>query len=123
MLDSFAGSTDDAKLTAALSYAQAQTFIPAIQFPAREVVLSLSRTPFSGMKLIGPGGYGGPKNLELASGKYASGRVRLNVGVGTSSWMVGTGTLYDIFVGNIAFYGTRINLTRAQTCTQVPTLS
>jgi len=104
LLDSYTG-TDDAKLTAALAFAQAQAFIPAIQFPNREVVLSQSRTPFSGMKLIGPGGYGGPKNLELASGKYASGRVRLNLGVGTAAWMVGTGTYYDIFIGNIAFFG------------------
>lgn len=104
-LDSFAGTTDDDKLTAAFSYVQSQTFIPAIQFPDRVVTFSQSRTPFSGMKLIGPGVGQGPKNLELSSGKYSNGRVQLNVGAGTSAWMVGTTTYYDIFVGGIAFQG------------------
>lgn len=104
-LDSFSGATDDDKLTAALSYAQTQTYIPAIQFPNRTVTLSQTRIPFSGMKLIGPGAPGGPKNLELSSGKFSNSKVELNVGNGTASWMVATGTVYDIYIGNIAFQG------------------
>lgn len=104
-LDSFAGATDDDKLDAALAYAGAQTYIPAIQFPNRTVTLAKSgRIPFSGMKLIGPPG-AGPKNLELAGGKYTNGKVQLNVGNGTSSWFNGSGSLYDIYIGDLAFAG------------------
>lgn len=104
-LDEFAGANDDAKLTAALSYAAVQTRIPAIQFPARQVTLSTGgRTPFSGMKLIGPGGSGGPKNLELSSGSYVSHVVVLNVGANASALFNGASlTLYDIDVRNLAF--------------------
>lgn len=105
-LDSFAGATDDDKLTAALSYAQKQVFFPAIQFPNRDVVLNkCGRTPFSGMKLIGPGAPGGPKNLELSNGNYSNSKVRLNCGTNTSAWMSATKSLYDIYIGNLAFYG------------------
>ena len=101
-LDSFTGATDDDKLTAALSYVQAQTFMPAIQLPARQVTFSQTRTPFSGLKIIGAGPDTGPKNLELSSGKFVAGRVNLNVGTGVNSWWYGTGTYYDIYIGNIA---------------------
>jgi hypothetical protein len=104
-LESFPGASDDAKLDAALTYAAAQTYIPTIQFPARTLNLSKSRVPFSGMKLIGPAGHG-PKNLELASGKYTNGKVRLTCGSGSSSWFVaGSQNLYDIYIGNMAFHG------------------
>jgi hypothetical protein len=101
-LDSFAGADDDTKLDNALAYAAAQPHIPAVQFPAREVTLTKSRTPFSGMKLIGPDGTGGPKNLELLSGKYVNHQVNVNVGTGTSSWFYGTGTYYDIYISGLA---------------------
>ncbi|MDB5181094.1 MAG: hypothetical protein JWO54_857 [Candidatus Saccharibacteria bacterium] len=101
-LDSFAGANDDAKLTAALDYVQNQTFMPAIQLPARIVTFSQTRTPFSGLKIIGPGPGSGPKNLELSSGKFTYGRVSLNVGTGTNAWWYGTGTYYDIYFGNVA---------------------
>lgn len=104
-LDSFSGATDDDKFGAALSYAAAQTYIPAIRFGARVTTLSTTRTPFSGMKLIGPAGGQGPKNLELSSGKLVNHRVQINSGNGTSSWFYGTGTYYDIFVGGLAFQG------------------
>jgi len=105
-LDSFVGATDDAKLDAALSYAGAQTRIPAIQFSNRLTTLNtVGRIPFNGMKLIGPGGSAGPKNLELNSGKYVTHQVRLNVGNGTSSWFNGTGSIYDVYIGDLAFQG------------------
>lgn len=103
LLDSFPGS-DDGKLTAALSYAAAQTHIPAIQFPARDVNLSqMGRIPFSGMKLIGPGGSNGPKDLELSSGKFVTHNVHLT---GSGSWFVGDGlTPYNVLVADLAFTG------------------
>lgn len=102
-LDDFSGSTDDDKLTAAMNFAQAQAQIPAIQFPARVVTLSQTRTPYSGMRLIGPGAPG-PKNTEQDD-SFASGIVKLNVGNGASSWMNGTGTYFSIYIGNLAFEG------------------
>jgi hypothetical protein len=101
-LDAYPGATDDDKLTAALADVRTQAHIPAIQFPARSVSLSQTRTYFSGMKLIGPG-CNGPKNLELASGSLVTHKVTLNVGNGASSWMVGSGSVYDVFVGGLAF--------------------
>lgn len=102
-LDDFTGSTDDAKLTNALSYAAAQTFIPAIAMPTnrRATFSQTGRAPFSGMKLIG--GPGGNRNPELSSGKYITSNVTLAVGNGTSSWFVGSGSLYNIYVANIGF--------------------
>jgi len=101
-LDSYPGATDDDKLTAARADVKIQPRIPPIQFPARAVSLSLTRTYFNGMKLIGPG-CNGPKNLELASGTYVTHKVTLNVGNGASSWMVGSGSVYDVFIGGLAF--------------------
>lgn len=102
-LDSFVGASDDAKLTAALSYAAAQTFIPAIAMPTtrRATFSQTGRVPFSGMKLIG--GPGGNRNPELSSGKFITSNVTLNVGNGTSSWFVGSGSLYNILVKDIGF--------------------
>lgn len=100
-LDAYPGATDDDKLTAALADVRAQTKIPAIQFPARTVTLSQTRTYFNGMKLIGPG-VNGPKNLELSGGSLVTHKVMLNVGNGASSWMVGSGSVYDVFVGGLA---------------------
>lgn len=104
-LDSFAGANDDAKLTAALTYAAAQAQIPYIQFPARTVSLNQGgRVPFTGMKLIGPNS-DGPKNLEISSGKPVNHRVSLGAGIttGTNALFHSTGQIYDIYVANLAF--------------------
>jgi hypothetical protein len=100
-LDDFSG-TDDQKLTAAMTWAAAQNPIPAIQFPNRTVSLSTGgRTPYSGMRLIGPTGSEGPKNPEITTA-YAACLLYLNVGVGTSSLFNGAGgTYYDIYVGGL----------------------
>lgn len=104
-LDDFTGTTDDLKLTNALTYAAAQTYIPAVAMPTnRRVTFSQGgRTPFSGMKIIG--GPGGNRNPELASGKYITSNVTLNVGNGTSAWFSGSGSLYNVYVANIGFQG------------------
>jgi hypothetical protein len=105
-LDSFTG-TDDAKLTAAMSYAAAQTHIPAIEFPARTVTLNTGgRIPYNGLKLIAPHGSNGPKNLEL-SPALAPCQVNLNVGSDASALFNGAGlTIYDMYVEGLAFQNT-----------------
>ena len=102
-MDSFSGVNDDAKLAAAMNYAAAQTYIPAIQLPARSMTFNTGGlTPYSGMRIIGPFGADGPKSPDLA-GKYTNHLVVLNVGTGASSWFYGATTYYDIYFGNIAF--------------------
>jgi hypothetical protein len=54
------------------------------------------------MRLIGPMGAAGPKNLEVAA-NVINHSVSLNVGNGTSAWWNGTAAVYDVYVGDIAF--------------------
>lgn len=60
------------------------------------------RAAFSGMKLIG--GPGGNRNPELSGGKFITSNVNLNVGNLTSSWFVGSGSIYNVYVANIGFH-------------------
>jgi hypothetical protein len=102
-LDSFAGANDDAKLTAALTYAAAQTYKPTIQLPARSITFNTAgRTPYNGMRIIGPHGASGPKNIEVSPSNQNH-IVNLNVGTGHNSWFNGTTTYYDIYIADIAF--------------------
>lgn len=58
-LDEFVGTTDDDKLTDALSFAASQTYSPTIILPSgRQVDFALTRTMFNGMRLSGPPGIG-----------------------------------------------------------------
>lgn len=108
-LDSFSGATDDDKLAAALAYAAAQTLRPAIMFPARAVLLTVGGlVPFDGMKLIGPGGSDGAKNIGN-TGTMNTHRVDVAVGNGTSSLFNGAGLaspVYDIQIRDLAFKAT-----------------
>lgn len=104
-LDEFSGADDDAKLTAAMSYAAAQTHIPAIRFPPRDVTFNTSaRVPYNGMRLIGPAGAVGPKNPDISSTLLPGGAVFLNVGNGTSAWFNGTAAVYDVYIGDLTFW-------------------
>lgn len=102
-LDEFTGN-DDEKLTAAMSYAAAQTNIPAIRFPTRDVTFSATRVPYNGMRLIGTPGTGGPKNPDISSTLLPGGAVFLNVGNGTSAWFNGTAAVYDVYIENLTFW-------------------
>ena len=110
-LDSFAGANDDAKLTAALSYAASQARIPWIQFPARTVTLNQGgRVPFTGMKLVGPGGFGGSMNPEVNFGgghPNTSHRITLgaSIGTGTNALFNGAaaGEINAVTVSNLCF--------------------
>ena len=90
LLDSFSGSTDDAKLTAAMSYVAAQTRKPAIYIGNRDYSFSqASRSMFSGLKIINPGGFG---NQPRAANSIPN---RL-LYTGTGTWWVNNGTTYDV---------------------------
>jgi hypothetical protein len=107
-MDSFSG-TDDQKLAAAMAYASAQTFIPAIQLPARSVTFNTGGlAPYNGMRIIGPTGSNGPKNIDISSADQNH-IVNLNVGTGTSAWFSGTATVYDVYIGDIAFENSGVN--------------
>lgn len=102
-LDWFTATSDDAKLTAALSYAAAQTHIPAIMFPARDVTLSqMGRQAFSGLKLIGPLGADGPKDPEQGAA-LVNHSVKLT---GTGAWFTGSGNLFNVQVRDLSVTGT-----------------
>jgi hypothetical protein len=108
-LDSFTGANDDAKLTAALTYAAAQTYKPTVQLPARSITFNTAgRTPYNGMRIIGPPGASGPKNIEVSPSNQNH-IVNLNVGTDTNSWFNGTTTYYDIYIGDIAFQNVGID--------------
>jgi hypothetical protein len=110
MLDTFGGTTDDDRLTAALSYAAAQTQKPAIMFPNRFVSLTQTRQVYGGMKLIGPPVVGW-QNPEISSNSLNPTRVRLNCGTGSSSWLVGpsNGDTFDVAIRDLSFESTNAN--------------
>ncbi len=101
-LDSFAGANDDAKLTAAMTYAAAQTHIPSIVFPARTSTFSTTgRTPYTGLRIVGPDGCLGPKNIDVST-TMPNHLITLNVGADASAWFVGGGDTYDVYMGGLA---------------------
>jgi hypothetical protein len=104
------GTTDDQRLTAALSHCAAQTMRPWIRFPARRTAFSQGgRVPFNGMKLVGPNSPHN-KNLEVEFNTNGSPpvnhMVRLTCGSGASSWFVGPAAdRFDVIVKDLAIYG------------------
>lgn len=104
-LDDQAGSTDDDKLTAAISLQQSTAGMPPIVLGARNHAFNQTRTMYSGLKLIGQST--GPKNLEQ-SPNFVTSRITLgsSVSSGTSSWWVGTGgNMFDIYMADFAVQG------------------
>jgi hypothetical protein len=108
-IDSFAGATDRAKFTAAMSFMAAETRKRPLQFPRR--TFGTGGTPllggnviFSGLRLYGPYGNDGPKDLQISTGNLVDHRVHLGTGTGSSSFLVGNGgDIYDFELRNIAF--------------------
>ena len=99
-LDSFSGASDDLKLTAFFTAWAGHANPPTLMLTGRNFTFATTRTPFNGLRIEGD--TQGPKNLEL-SGPPVPAKVTLNCGTGSSSWFNGTGTYYDIYIGNIAF--------------------
>lgn len=100
-LDSFAGATDDAKLTAAMSAVAADTYPRAIQLTNRDHAFSqINRTAFSGLRIMGPRGYGNP---ERNGGTKMSSRISLT---GAGPWLTdGGATVYGLSLYNLNFVG------------------
>ena len=106
-LDEYTG-TDDEKLTSAIADQQAATDrnMPPIVLPDRPLTFNQVRTAYSGLKLIASHATG-QKNPELSSGTYVGPEITLGAAVssGTSSWWVGTGSIYDVFMSGFSVHG------------------
>ncbi|MBT2207637.1 hypothetical protein [Actinomadura sp. NEAU-AAG7] len=96
-LESFKGSTDDERLTAALSYSAAQTYKPVILLgEARQYTFGKRRTMFNGFAISGP-------PVSGSEFRY-NGKVKLNVP--GSGWLDMTGgQLKGIYIGDLSFEG------------------
>lgn len=104
-LDTFPGADHDAKLTAAMSYAAAQTYKPRIRLGRGLYTFSQTgRVPYSGFRLAGVPGAGIQTSEQSESNAMT--RVNMAVGNGSSSWLVGSGTIYSMGVQDIAFRAT-----------------
>lgn len=104
------GTTDDQRLTSALTFCAAQTMRPWIRMPARRIQFATGgRVPYNGLKICGPNSPHN-KNLEIEWTSTASApvnhEIRLTCGNGASSWFVGPAAArYDVIVKDLAFYG------------------
>lgn len=99
LLDSFSGANDDAKLTAAMSYAAAQTVKPAIYVGNRQYSFSqTNRSLYSGFKLIGLGGFG---DQQRAANSIPN-DIRFT---GNGTWFVNPGTTYDVEFRGLCLQG------------------
>lgn len=99
-LDSFAGATDDDKLTAALTYVAAQTVKPPILFASRQYNFSqTNRTVFSGMKLVGTF-YGN----QQRSANSIPNDIRFT---GNGAWwtLPASGNVFDVGMTGLSFQG------------------
>ena len=63
------------------------------------------RVLYSGLKLVGTPA--GPRNMEIASGAHVPTRIYLGTGItsATSSWWVGSGNLFDIYMADFGVQG------------------
>lgn len=106
-LDSFSGSTDDAKLTAAMSYCSAQTYRPPILLKAKQYTFSTPRTLYHGFALLGVPGM---SNAEVGSATGTK-KTHVQTSVSNGVWLSSGGSTYndrmwDVTIRNIAFNGT-----------------
>ncbi len=102
LLDSFTG-TDDQRLTAALDVARQSAPRRPIRLSARNHTFTQTRTTFSGLRIFGPNfGWQNPE-IENTAGALPQCTVTLNCGTGQNSWLVGTGTTYDVTISGITF--------------------
>ena len=97
-LDSFAGSTDDAKLTNALSAVAADTYPRTIQLTNRSYTFATVRTPFTNMRIQGPAGYGNPE--RGSSGTPSSITLTMN-----GAWFTTSSTVYGVSLHQLSFVG------------------
>ncbi len=100
-LDSFTGATDDLKLTAALTYAAAQTIKPHIYFSNRTYTFTtMNRQVFSGMKLVGLGGMG-----DIQRSANSTPNDIFTNGAGPWLVMPSTGSVFGVVIAGLGFRG------------------
>jgi hypothetical protein len=104
-VDSFAGATDDAKLTNAIAYASAQTYKPTMRLSSRRWDFSTTRTVWTGFKISGSGG-GASVEQPRSNSPYAT-FVKIRTG-SNRPWLTtpSGGTVYGCYVGNMSLEGT-----------------
>ena len=97
-LDSFSG-TDEAKLTAAMSYAGAQTYAPTILLGNRLHQFSTTRATYEGFRIQGPPGPGNAEksakanNCRIELNGLPAGAAWLDTGITTSGARVSAGKI------------------------------
>lgn len=102
--DSFAGANDAAKMSAAMTYANAQTYKPWIQLPARTWDTgSTSFDMYQGMKICGPGIANATKNQEIANSTQ-TGTWKTSCGTGANSLLRASTTVSSVSVVNVSFW-------------------
>lgn len=99
VLDSFAGGSDDAKLTAAMSYAAAQTHPPVIQLTNRTYSFATQRILYTGFRLRG---VGASSNSELGDANMGC---LLNLST-NGPWLYITADAWDCLIQGISAIGT-----------------
>lgn len=110
-LDEYTG-TDTEKLTAAIADATAATDRnrPAIVLPCRPISDTIPRTLFNGVKVVGPPGYEGQKNPDIAGGQYGGPEITLggSISSGTASWWNSPGSdVHDAWFANFQVQGSQ----------------
>lgn len=102
-LESFTGATDDAKLGAAMTYAQTQTYKPPILLLENRVYgpFTTPRELFSGAKILGGPGFSNQYRSALSTPQ----RVDVNV-TGGGAWlrMPSSGNVFDVEISRLSFY-------------------
>ncbi|MBO2461196.1 hypothetical protein [Actinomadura violacea] len=94
-LDAFAGATDDAKLTQALSYVAQQTYKPAIVLGQRSMEFKQTRQAFNGLAFTGP----------LTGNEFRYNQ-RVRISVPGSGWLdLPSGQTKGLYIGNLSFEG------------------
>lgn len=114
LLDTFSGATDDDKLTTAISYQQAQTYVTPIMLGPREYNFTSQRSqPQRAMRMIGvPGFNNTEKGLSFSGTKsYMGSRITLTLPDNTPWITSSQSTVFGLSIHNIAFKGTNKNVT------------
>lgn len=97
-LDSFSGANDDAKLAAAMAYASAQTYKPAIMLSNRQYTFATSTTPYDGMAIIGTE----PTHDQNRAGNVLGCVVKLQTSGAWLAWASGT-LIHNVTLSKLSF--------------------